>query len=112
MMTISFDIDGTLASVESMQKLVKVLRKSECRVIILTARHRDKWENRQDFKDFLSEFDMTMQDVIFTNQSSKHEFIEANNIDLHFDDDQLEVELINEDFPGRAVRVHSGSSFS
>lgn len=109
-MKISFDIDGTIhgygSGFHQIKELLKILVYCpDLEVIILTSRSEDTWKHSEELLIMLKEFDLTIQDVVFTNIEDKSEYIDKLNIDLHFDDNDYEVYKINTTCNGKAVLV-------
>lgn len=116
-MKVSFAIDGTLSEDEGVQTLATTLNKAGgfkffwegrspfLRPMVLTSRSEEQWGDDLEFKKFLDYFGFSMADVVFTNHKSKSEFVDDLGIDLHFDDDPIEVDAINRQCKCRAVLV-------
>jgi predicted ABC-type ATPase len=85
---ISFDFDGTL-SLPSVQEFAKKLIKKGFNIKIVTTRL-DKYLN-QDLIRIKEK--LGIDTVIYTNGEDKHYFMDG--IDLHFDNDDREIRLIN-----------------
>lgn len=97
MLKISFDFDSTLAE-PRIQRLAKKLIDDGHDVWITTTRH-EKWEtagpnwNREVFA-VAKKLNIPFEKIRFTNGKDKWPFL--NGFDLHFDDDQVEIELMEE----------------
>lgn len=94
MLKVSFDFDSTLDTPE-MQELAKKLIKQGCEVWITTTRTlfgSNFVSNNEDVFRIASELGIRNQ-IQFTNYEDKYEFV--TEFDLHFDDDEHEVDLIN-----------------
>ena len=85
---ISFDFDGTL-SLPSVQEFAKKLIEKGFNIKIVTTRL-DKYLN-QDLIRIKEK--LGIDNVIYTNGEDKHYFMDG--IDLHFDNDDREIRLIN-----------------
>lgn len=101
-MKISFDFDGTLEHLP-MQLLAKKYIEAGIEVFITTTR-RDKIkdmkiENKEVF-DIAKKVGIPVKNINFTNFEDKYKFV--REYDIHYDDDELEIELINE-FPSTTV---------
>lgn len=100
---ISFDFDSCLAE-ERMQKLAKKFVEDGHDVWVTTTRFTDKdkpsinsnWNNKIVFK-VCDKVGIPHHKVQFTNGDSKFKFL--SGFDIHFDDDQIEIELIEENLP-------------
>jgi uncharacterized HAD superfamily protein len=87
-MKISFDFDGTL-SLPWVQELCKSLLKEH---IIICTTSRDINSNNDDLFEITDHLGL---EVFFTNHNLKIESLKENNVDIHFDDDIIEVDEIN-----------------
>jgi hypothetical protein len=86
--TISIDFDGTL-SLPEVQVFAKTLIDKGFNVIVLTTRF-DKYLN-QDLIRITKK--LGINKVIYTNGEDKHYYLD--DIDLHLDNDERELRLIN-----------------
>ena len=94
-MNISFDFDGTLDK-ERIQKLALKFIKDSHHVVITTSRldnnfGRPEWNI--DLWKLSTELGILKQHVYFTNGADKWKYLK--DFDIHFDDDQNEIELID-----------------
>ena len=95
-MKISFDYDNTLTRA-SVQWWAMAFLDAGADVYIVTSRrdnfHGAKIENRDVF-DTASELGISWNNIIFTNYEPKAWFLRS--MDIHFDDDELEIREIKE----------------
>lgn len=107
-MKVSFDFDGCLGDCKKIQSIARVLlddKKNE--VFILTSRY-DNENNKLRNKivhEVAKEFGIKNNNIIFTGSENKVDFIEKLSIDIHFDDDIIDVDQINHRFPNTALWV-------
>jgi hypothetical protein len=99
-MKISFDFDSCLGE-ERMQKLAKKFVEDGHEVWVTTSRLSDevapsKHWNR-DLKKVVDEVGISILHVQFTNGDDKWKLLKG--FDMHFDDDMVEIELIEEHLP-------------
>lgn len=99
---ISFDFDDTLSELP-MQELAKKYIKLGAEVYITTSRaeYKDGLEyNNSDLFEVADKLGIKRQNITFTNYDDKYKFVKE--YDLHFDDDDNEIALINE-FPSKCI---------
>ena len=96
-MKISFDFDGCLGDNTSVQSLAKILVDSVCDVWILTSRNNTQRDIEQIY-EISQHVGIPEHKIIFCPDSSKLEAIKEHSIKMHFDDDHVEVDIINEYF--------------
>lgn len=89
-MRISFDFDGTLTTIQA-QDLIPKLRLLGCEIIIVTSRNENNNLPVFDFAD-----DLCIKEVHFTNFQSKWLKLKDLNVEVHIDDDEIELEEIQE----------------
>ena len=96
-MKISFDFDGVLAE-DRMQNAAKKFIKGGNDVWITTTRlpNPDPTWNRDLFR-VAKELGIPEGKIQMTNGENKWKFLKG--FDIHFDDDQIEVDLIEENLP-------------
>lgn len=99
-MKVSFDFDSTIAE-ERMQKLAKLYIDNGHEVWITTTRphvfpNGVKLENRDLFK-VANDLGIPKNRIQFTGGTDKYHYLKG--FDVHFDDDQIEIELIEENTP-------------
>lgn len=117
-MKISFDFDGTLdnefdGSVNNqkleIQKLAKKYITDGHDVCILTKRFDEYHPHHGKQNEHVEVYDIArsigIKKVIFTNREPKHDFILNLNIDMHFENADYEVKLINEHTSCKVVPV-------
>ena len=107
---ISFDFDGTLVDEfgglpkneqkEFIQSLVKKYKNLGHDVMILTKRYGPEFKNkglRNEYEPvyYLAK-ELGIKKVQFTNREMKFSYIINMNIDVHFDDDKYESQLIKQ----------------
>lgn len=100
---ISFDFDGTLSEIP-MQNLCKKYIEIGAEVYVTTSRSTGmekgiNFENK-DLFEVTDKLGISRKNIIFTNYADKYTFVK--DFDLHFDDDELEIDLIN-DYPGFCI---------
>jgi hypothetical protein len=98
-MKISFDWDSCLAE-DRQQKIAKKFISNGDEVWIVTSRMSNPhpatgWDNKIVFK-VARNLGIPDSRVIFTNAQDKWITLEKLDMDIHFDDDQIEIELMEE----------------
>jgi uncharacterized HAD superfamily protein len=110
-MIISFDFDGVIdfektqtdkPEVNHVDSLIKTFIEAGHRVICITSRDIKHCDHA--FSNRLKE--LGIESFFTTSHSSKVEIITQMNVDLHFDDDWIEVYQINQRHQGRGVLVN------
>ena len=97
-MKISFDFDSTLSRPD-IEQIARDLINSGHDVHITTSRHNVwKWGGinttfNDDLYDVAAELNLSAENIHFTNMEPKVDFLEG--FDMHFDDDEVEIDLIN-----------------
>lgn len=91
-MKVSFDYDGTLTTKAGKEMLVNKLAMGDD-VFIITARNRSQG---QSVLEFAKLYKIPATRVIFTTVGKKWEIIKEKGIQLHFDNNPDELELIEE----------------
>lgn len=91
-MNISFDFDGTLIH---MNHLVERFQRFGDEIFIVTSRVESK-NNHQDIFDEALDLGIKRENIYFTNNELKLDKLKELNINLHFDDDSVEVDEINQ----------------
>lgn len=99
-MKVSFDFDHTLTE-PRIQELAKKFISRGIDVWVTTTRNILGKDNNRVF-ELCSEIGIDLKKIEFTNGRDKYRYL--NDFDLHFDDDNHEVVLINE-FPNKCVGV-------
>ena len=108
-MIISFDFDGTLEDEfggfpknnqkEFIQSLAKKYISEGHDVMILTKRYGPEFKDRGLKNEYLTVYylarELGIDKVYFTNREMKFSFILNMKIDMHFENDEYEVNLIN-----------------
>lgn len=89
---VSFDYDGVLTTRAGKEMLVKKLAMGDD-VFIITARNRSQGASVLEFAKL---YKIPVTRVIFTQVGKKWEVIKEKGIELHFDDNQDEMDLIDE----------------
>lgn len=102
-MNISFDFDGCLGDIPNLQTLAKSLTSAGHRVFVLTSRNPQTWGSDVPFKLFCDK--LGIEQVLYAHNKNKLDIFKEWAIDLHFDDDDYEVESINAYKPAGAVLV-------
>lgn len=100
---ISFDFDGCLASYENLQAMAKNLACQRVKVFILTSRC--SANVNKDLFDIAHKCGIPKNRILMVCEHDKWRAIERHRITIHFDDDEVEVDVINENLPGRAFLV-------
>lgn len=108
---ITFDFDGTLEDEfddtlnlqkEEVQHICKQLIQMGNDVRILTKRYSEEYANLGKGNEHLIVYHLASQlgipksKVHFTNREMKFSFIVSNGVDIHFENSQYEVDLINQ----------------
>ena len=99
---VSFDFDQTLSETP-MQNLAKKYISLGADVFITTSRTDYKDGLRYDNTDIFETADklgIKKENITFTSYDDKYKFVK--DFDLHFDDDEQEISLINS-FPGKCI---------
>ena len=91
-MRISFDFDDCLNNNISILNLFNILRNTKNEIFILT--QRNPIFKQEELWDFVKEQKFDKIKVIL-NPQDKWKTIKENNIDFHFDNDFIEIDLIN-----------------
>ena len=93
-MKVSFDFDSTLAE-ERIQRLAAKFLKDGHELWIVTSRvHDGRWDWNRDVFMVAEMFGIPKERIVFTNGADKWLFLKE--IDIHFDDDIVEIERIEE----------------
>jgi uncharacterized HAD superfamily protein len=113
-MKISFDFDQTLDQIW-VQKIAKSFQKSGSELFILTSRENDflyreglivDHQNRNlDLIEIAKILEIPWEHIIYTNGEKKFKYLKKYGIDLHFDDDYKEIELINQN-KGKGILIN------
>lgn len=98
-MKISFDWDSCLAEIRQ-QEIAKRFIENGDEVWIVTSRPESdpiqaNWSNKIVFS-IAQKLGIPVERIIFTNYEDKWISLDRLSIDLHFDDDIIEIELIEE----------------
>lgn len=96
-MRISFDFDGCLGHNLTIQKLAKILVDAGQDIWILTSRSGKPVFNK-DLEEVALRVGIPLDKVIYVGSGSKLAAIIKHNIDMHYDDDHIEIEDINHHF--------------
>lgn len=99
---ISFDYDSTLSE-EWIQEICKYLQKAGHEIFITTSRcpddslmpHMNKDWNK-DLYLTIKQLNIPKENVTFTQYIDKYEILDKNGMDIHIDDDEVEIELLEE----------------
>lgn len=95
-MKISFDFDSTLAE-KRMQRLARKLIQAGHEIWITTSRMDNQYgrsEWNKDIRAVAKMFQIPDERIQMTNGADKWLYLKG--FDIHFDDDQIEIELIEE----------------
>jgi hypothetical protein len=94
-MKISFDFDSCLSE-EIIQNLAKIFISSNmCEVFIITSRFNDDFNKNIDILKIADELNIKKENIFYTQSDYKWQIIKKLNINIHFDDMEDEVHLIN-----------------
>lgn len=94
-MKVSFDFDSCLSE-EIIQKVCRVfLKENKNDVYIITSRLNNFYNKNYDLYVLADKLGILKENIHFTNEKFKWEKILELKIDLHFDDMEDEVHLIN-----------------
>ena len=97
-MKVSFDFDDTLQTAmdnpneEIVAKFKEHMRSGD-EIIIVTSRN-ESHGSKKEIKDFLIRHGLKVQSINFTNGDLKASFLDANDVELHYDDDDEELKAI------------------
>lgn len=109
-MKISYDYDGTLIQPHIREQFEKDIKDGHD-VCIITSRHEklpiNSFYNNDKLINIAKEFNIP---VYFTNGKDKWEIIKELNIEQHYDDDELEIELIHENTKCKCIYVYYSPS--
>ena len=108
-MRISFDFDGTLSDdfdgsfnkqKQEIQDIAKKYVDGEHQVCIITKRYGPEFSNMGITNEHKIVFDLAkklgIKDIYFTNREMKFSHILALKVDMHFENSEYEVQLINQ----------------
>lgn len=99
---ISFDFDSTLSQ-EEMQELAIKFLQSGAEVFCVTSRadyHEGLHFSNSDLFEVTDRIGIKRENITFTSFDDKYKF--TKDYDLHFDDDEIEIDLINK-FPSKCI---------
>lgn len=99
MLKISFDFDGVLAE-DRTQKVAKKFIETGHDVWITTSRCEEKYGQpywNRDLYKVAEILNIPKSKIQLTNGNDKWKYLK--DFDIHFDDDQIEIELIEENLP-------------
>lgn len=99
-MVVSFDFDDTLSTAKGRDKAVEWISKGAI-LYILTARCKDG--NNLDLISRAKELQIPLTRVIFTCHQDKYKFIDDNEIDVHYDNNKEQIDLINQKTDARGI---------
>lgn len=89
-MRISFDFDGTLSQ-ESIQVLAETLNNSEFNELFIVTSRVSKTEWNKDLFSVAEFLGIPRNHIFFTEGDFKWKTLKELNIELHFDDDYMEI---------------------
>lgn len=100
-LNISFDFDSTLSE-DCVQEICKELQNDGHNIFVTTTRvpdhklreHMNKHWN-DDLWKVCNELNIPKENVTFTEYIDKYEILDKNGIDIHIDDDEQEIILLN-----------------
>jgi electron transfer flavoprotein alpha subunit len=101
-LNISFDYDSTISE-KYIQQICKQLQKLGHNIFITTSRlsddnlfeHMNKDWNK-DLWQVCLDLNIPKENVTFTQYVDKYTVLDKNNINIHIDDDEVEIELLKE----------------
>jgi hypothetical protein len=101
---ISFDMDGTLGHVPYIQNLCKcLLLDPSNEVLIITRRYNhvntEYGDEMTQVFNLAGRLGIKKENVHFTNREYKVGLIKQLDVDIHYDDDFTEIQLIRQHFP-------------
>lgn len=91
---VSFDFDSCLTE-EIIQKVAKIFLMTGTEVFIITSRNNKSFENNIDLFNLAHILGIKEENIHFTNSEVKWKKVLELDINLHFDDMEHEVHLIN-----------------
>lgn len=95
-MRISFDFDSTLSE-ERIQRFAKAMSTLDVEMWIISSRvDENRWGWNKELFRIANQLNISRNRIILTEGDVKWKPIKEHGIDIHFDDDQIEVELIEE----------------
>lgn len=104
-MKISFDWDGTLTKEHIKVRFFEAINNGH-EVLIITSRNEivpDNWHwNNEELFELAHNLNIRL---IFTNGADKWTYIKQEDINVHYDDDEIEIELIHENTKCSCVYV-------
>ena len=113
MKRVSFDFDGTI-DIKVVQEYAKSLMERGVDVWICTSRFESGYEHDWGWREW-SNADvekiaekLNIKKIIYTNMVDKWELLINNDVDLHLDNDNLEIELLNENSDIKGVLIEEG----
>lgn len=93
-MKISFDFDHTLSE-KNMQEIAKLFVAKGNDVFITTSRHQiSPFYNNSKVYEIAEKVGIPISRIRFTNGKDKYLYLK--DFDIHFDDDDIEIDLIND----------------
>jgi hypothetical protein len=99
-MKISFDFDSTLSE-QRTQNLAHKLMSYGVELWIISSRvNEDRWGWNKELYRIAEKLHIPKGRIVLTGGDDKWKFCKENNIDIHFDDDPIEIELIEENYLG------------
>ena len=101
---VSFDFDGCLAEIPELQSMAKRMSAGGMDVFILTSRCKET--ANIDLEKIALLCWIPKKRIIYACMGDKWRAMDRHRITMHFDDDSVEVDIINENLPGRAVLVN------
>jgi hypothetical protein len=97
---VSFDYDDTLSTAKGRDKALEWIAKG-AELWIITARCKDG--NNLDLIDRAKELKIPLTRVIFTCHKDKYLVMDDNDIDIHYDNNKDQVDLINQKTDTQAI---------
>jgi phosphoserine phosphatase len=102
-MKIGFDYDGTLTEEKYRQLALKFLESGNQVVVITSRLQKSKYYNNEILVSDVESLEIVKEDITFTNGALKYNFVQ--DVDLFFDNDLVEVELIEKNTGCIAIKV-------
>ena len=97
---VSFDFDDTLSTEKGYNRAVDWIAKGAI-VWIITARCKDG--NNNDLIKRAKELQIPLTRVVFTCHQDKWSFVKDKNIDIHYDNNQEQIDKINTNTDARGI---------
>lgn len=100
---ISFDFDGTLSTNKGQHIAKKVLTNPNDEVFIITKRFKDT--ESDEVYEVADELGIKKENIYFTNGKKKDDTIKRLGIQLHYDDQQVEIDSIIKNTKCKCIKI-------